>query len=167
MFRRVALENAFPGKLWLHSMPGLYEDLGSFLAEAARIKVDRVVCLTPRDECERASPRYAALIASGKTPFEHTRFPIPDHGVAADETGFFALARELGTALRSGRRLLIHCYAGIGRTGTLACCTLLSLGLEFDDARYLVHLAGASTEAPAQRRLVESFACQIHDADIP
>jgi ADP-ribosyl-[dinitrogen reductase] hydrolase len=65
---------------------------------------------------------------------EHFRRPIPDHGVPrAPEHMADALA-VLRKALAAGRRVYVHCRAGIGRTGTVVACHLMDGGLEPRDA---------------------------------
>src|SRR5688500_18629202 len=65
---------------------------------------------------------------------EHFRRPIPDHGVPrAPEHMADALA-VLRNALAAGRRVYVHCRAGIGRTGTVVACHLMDCGLEPRDA---------------------------------
>lgn len=48
--------------------------------------------------------------------FKVHRFPIPDFGVPRVEFAF-ALAKAMFDALESGKRVLVHCSAGQGRTG--------------------------------------------------
>ena len=48
----------------------------------------------------------------------------------------------------------MHCAAGIGRTGTLAVCVLLALGLGAAEARAAVRSAGSSPQTAAQEDIV-------------
>lgn len=65
---------------------------------------------------------------------------------------------EMGKRIRQGGTVLLHCAAGVGRTGTAAVCILLTLGLPLHEAYGLVRSAGSGPETPEQRRFVEDFA---------
>lgn len=60
-------------------------------------------------------------------------FPIPDHGTPSSRREVSALVDELHADLMQGTSLLIHCRAGIGRTGLVAGCLLHRLGVPFED----------------------------------
>ncbi len=154
MFRSVALPPTAPGALCLHSMPGWYEPFDRAGREIIRLDITRVVCLTPLTEVRGKSPAYARAIESGELPWTHQLFGIQDYGVPEDPIGFLDLAQAIAQALRSGERVLIHCGAGIGRTGTLATCVLMHLGVSRDDATRSVADAGAGAETAPQKALV-------------
>jgi len=65
---------------------------------------------------------------------EHVRMPITDHGVPRDQAWMAAILAELDALLRQGRRVYVHCRAGIGRTGTVVACHLIEQGLSPEDA---------------------------------
>jgi ADP-ribosyl-[dinitrogen reductase] hydrolase len=78
--------------------------------------------------------RFRQDVAESGVPWEFA--PIVDGGVPDAE---FELAwRELGprvrSILRAGGRVLIHCRAGLGRTGLLAATLLIELGAEPETA---------------------------------
>ena len=60
-------------------------------------------------------------------------------------------------ALRGGESVLLHCAAGIGRTGTAAACVLKQLGLDNDSALARVRQAGSNPENALQSGLVDRF----------
>lgn len=66
-------------------------------------------------------------------PGQRLSHPIADFGVPAIE----AMARieaDVERALTDGRALYLHCRAGIGRTGTIAACLMVSAGASADQS---------------------------------
>ncbi len=62
-------------------------------------------------------------------------------------------------ALAAGQRVAIHCAAGLGRTGTLVACWLVSQGATPDDAIAAIRAARpGSVETLAQVAAVRAFA---------
>lgn len=154
MFRVVDLPDDVPGRLYLHSMPGRYEPYQSTL-DAVRMKgITKVVCLTSWEEIEAKSPAYARALQRNDVPWQQVAFPIVDFGVPGDWASFLAFVTALVADLRAGANLLLHCAAGIGRTGTVASCVLVALGLAPDEAARRVHDAGSYAERPEQVALI-------------
>ena len=98
---------------------------------------------TPKDTDKRVNAMVAAgfdafidLTEAGELePYDiylpphvlHVRKPIPDHGVP-DPALMAEILVALDDALRQGRRVYVHCRAGIGRTGTVIGCHLIEHG---------------------------------------
>jgi ADP-ribosyl-[dinitrogen reductase] hydrolase len=59
---------------------------------------------------------------------QYVRKPITDHGVPAEPALMAQTLAVLDEALRRGRRVYLHCRAGIGRTGTVVGCHLVEHG---------------------------------------
>lgn len=55
-------------------------------------------------------------------------FPIPDGLPPLSMAASCVLVRELVGELTAGRRVIVHCYAGLGRSGTIAACVMVALG---------------------------------------
>lgn len=64
----------------------------------------------------------------------YLRKPIPDHGLPASAEQMEEILDELDTALSEGRRIYLHCRAGIGRTNLVAGCWLARGGVEGEAA---------------------------------
>lgn len=148
------------GRLFLRGMPGYMESFESAFEEMTYLGIDTVVRLTSLGEVMENSPLYAAKIERGEIPWDEREFPVEDFGVPEDEEGFLRLARETAQMLREGKRMMIHCLGGIGRTGTFAICVLMALGYPQEDAITRVKEAGSCPESLEQWRLIDR-ACTI------
>lgn len=163
--RTLPLPAGIPGALYLSGMPGRY---GVFEAERDRIideGIDTVLCLTPLEEVERRSPAYAVAIKGKTLPWRQWIFPIPDFDAPDDREAFLSQIRTAADHLRQGGKLLIHCTAGIGRTGLAATCLLMALGVNRQAALETVRAAGSRPEAPEQQVLIEWVAGQLGRED--
>jgi protein-tyrosine phosphatase len=153
------LPDGIDGRLFLHSMPGRREDLEEARRCIAEQNIERIVSLAPLDEIQVKSPSYADAITSGTMRVD--LLPVEDYGVPDDRDAFLADARSVAVDLKAGKNVLVHCGAGIGRTGTFACCVLLQFGIALDKALQDVKAAGSSAETDDQRRLLRWCAKQL------
>jgi protein-tyrosine phosphatase len=156
-FRPVELPPEVSGKLWLASMPGRFETWSTFEAEAARHALALVVCLTPRDEIAELSPAYHAALTQGHMPFRWMPLPVRNFGVPEDAATFRRQIAEIAQSLRHGEAVLLHCAAGVGRTGSTAACVLKALGLSSAQALQRVLDAGSNPQNAQQSGLVDWF----------
>lgn len=155
--RPVRLPAEVPGRLWLGAMPGRFQSWHDFEAQARRGGLQLVVCLTSRAEVGELSPDYDAALAAGSLPFRWLNLPMPNFGVPDDPAVFRREVLRVANALRGGESVLLHCAAGVGRTGSTAACVLKALGLETDEALQRVREAGSNPQNAQQSGLVDWF----------
>ena len=62
------------------------------------------------------------------TPIYYQRIDIPDRGLPSHEQ-MAALLDAIDAALATGRKIYVHCWGGIGRTGMTIGCWLVRHGL--------------------------------------
>ncbi len=117
-----------------------------------------IVWLTSADEALRVTGRdlRAEYLARG---FDCALFPIPDFGTPDrfDEVG---AAIDMALAhLRAGEGVLVHCLAGIGRTGLFLACLIgrVSPLSGSECIRWVRRSVSGAVESDEQREFVASF----------
>lgn len=145
------------GALWCGSMPGYSS--GQEREEIQNLKdkgVEAVVCLMRDAEIARKSPGLLNLYKEAE--LEVIKYGIEDFSVPNDREGLRNLVEDMLSRLARGQKIFMHCYAGIGRTGTVLACLLKRAGLQADpvgEAR-AIYSSGA-LESLAQQDFVRSF----------
>jgi protein-tyrosine phosphatase len=156
-FRPLPLPDDVPGRLWLQSMPGRREPWSAFLDEARLNRLDMLVCLNPLEEVAELSPAYHKAVAQGRMPFRWLHVPMRDFGLAADAAAFRQGVEQVAQGLRMGDRALLHCAAGMGRTGTMAACVLKRLRMPAAEALAAVSAAGSNPQSALQSGWIHQF----------
>ncbi|MFN0185538.1 MAG: tyrosine-protein phosphatase [Aquabacterium sp.] len=156
-FRILPLPPDMPGHVWLDAMPGRFERWPVFLDLARQHRLDLIVCLAERPELARLSPDYDRAVSAGQLPCRWLHLPIRDFGIPEAVQGYRDGVLDVATAVRRGESVLLHCAAGIGRTGTTAACLLKALGLSVAQALRDVRSAGSSPESAGQSGLIDRF----------
>lgn len=156
---RVPLPDEVPGALWLCGKHAIGPDHERAIAETGAHAT--VVSLVEEYELIDRYPAYVAWLREHRGR-RAVWWPVPDlHAPTLDAT--VELVDDLVARLRAGESLLMHCAAGIGRTGTMAVCVLVAFGTTLDGALRTVGEARpmAGPEVGAQRELVEAFAALL------
>lgn len=156
-FREVDLPTGVSGQLFLHSMPGRQEPLGEVWEEVHVREITAIVNLAPDDEVRKKSPEYRKALAAATVPCEVWPLAVPDFAAPTDDAAFGQLVRQVASALRDGKAVMVHCGAGIGRTGTVAVAVLMALGSPAAQARRSVKTAGSGPEVQGQDEALRRF----------
>lgn len=88
------------------------------------------------------------------------QFPIVDFGIpdARAQVAWRTILADLVARLHEDERVLVHCAAGLGRTGTMVATILKALGHDSEAAIAMVRAARPGTiETAAQRAFVVEF----------
>jgi protein-tyrosine phosphatase len=89
----------------------------------------------------------------------HEIIDWPDFGLPVDTAAGDRAILAAFTRARSGERVEVGCYGGLGRTGTVLGCMAVLAGVEPDDAIAWVrsHYQAQAVETDPQQRFVLGF----------
>lgn len=92
--------------------------------------------------------------------------PIPDRQVPNSESELSAILEQLDADLSSGKNIVIHCRQGVGRTGLVAACLLVTKGLAPKAAVKTISAARGNTvpETDEQRHWIDHYAAVLASA---
>lgn len=95
--------------------------------------IDRIVSLLERHEEIELGLKEERSIATN-FDMEFLSYPIPDRGLPESVDEYLRFSKRLYSDLAGGVNTVIHCRAGIGRTGLVAAGVLLYCGFEPTEA---------------------------------
>src|SRR5208282_1216498 len=155
-------EGPWPGKLALAARPRGGDWLADEVAAWRGAGVDTVLSLlTPEEEQELDLTGEAREVK--KTGMKFISLPIPDRQVPRSESEVTATIEKLDADLSSAKNVVIHCHQGIGRSGLLAACLLITKGLSSGAAVDSASAARGLTipETPEQRKWIDHYAASL------
>lgn len=153
---RIPLPADVPGRLWLCGKHAIGPDHEAAVAEVGGRAT--VVCLTEPHELVERYPRYVEWLRSAHGTAA-VWWPVPDLHAPSPEA-MRPFVADLVARLQRAEVLLVHCAAGMGRSGTTAAGILVGLGVPLDEALSTVAAArpGAGPEVGAQSALLAALA---------
>jgi protein-tyrosine phosphatase len=155
----------WPGKLALAARPRGGDWLADDIADWRRTGVDAVLSLLTAAEEESLDLTHEAReVKANKMHF--LSLPIPDRQVPGSESEVAAILEQVNAHLSSGKDVVVHCRQGVGRSGLIGACLLVSRGLDPSTAVHHVSTArGLSVpETDGQRRWIDRYAAALAGA---
>lgn len=120
-----------PARFLAGEYPGTFEMDGAArhkLRAMLRAGITRWIDLTEPGELRAYQPLLVEEARRLEIAIQHTRFPIQDRGVTG-QAGMIAILDVIDSSLAAGQAIYVHCWGGIGRTGTVVGCYLVRHGL--------------------------------------
>lgn len=149
------------GRLGITPCPGRQDqgrDLGTDLTQLRSQGATRLLCLLTDSELHWAGVPDLGPSAQAAGLTYH-RLPVPDQGTpdVADAIELVQWCRE---ATEQGEAVVVTCMSGLGRSGTIAACSLVAAGISPDAAIAAVRTARGprALETIAQEDFVVTFA---------
>ncbi len=155
-----------PGRLAAMSHPRGGDWLEADLRAWKTAGAELIVSTLKREEIERlALDRERAFC--DKLGLGFISFPVLDHGVPDSVRKTRHLAGRLARELKNGRSILVHCFAGLGRSPLIAACTMIHTGTPPQLAMERLSSARGFQvpETREQRHWVERFAARPRKAN--
>jgi protein-tyrosine phosphatase len=134
------IAHADPPHLAIVARPRGEDSLGEDLTYLKRGGIDVLVSLLPDLEADLLGLHFEGQLAD-QLGMEFISYPIPDRETPADSVSFRQLITRLTGAIRSGRRVGVHCRASIGRSTVVTAAVLVELGIPPKDALAVIQTA--------------------------
>ena len=150
------------GKLALAARPRGGEWLEDEISGWRRAGINAIVSLlTPEEEHDLGLNNEASEAQVHGLKF--LSLPVEDRGVPERESDVRANVAQVNNLLSQGENVVIHCRQGVGRTGLLGACLLVSQGIAPDNAVSMLSSARGVPvpETPEQRRWINQFASTV------
>ena len=150
-----------PGRILAGEYPGSPDpaERDVKLALLADAGINTILDLTRDDDrlSAYAEPWEALGEVRGR-PLKRLHHPIQDLGVTTPE-GYDAILADIDAELAAGRPVYVHCWGGVGRTGTVVGLVHVARGADADAALDAIRAARQGTRKA--HRPAPEMACQV------
>ena len=155
----VPLKPLTKGQLWISHYPGKIgmEDkiiqAEIDLLELKKKNIDTVVSLLEKKELKQLNVSTLFEIIK-KHKFTHYYFPIKDKSVPKKNVELNRLLNDLSFKIRHNKKILLHCNAGLGRSGLIAALLCKKLGISENPISYIRKHRPGSIETKDQEKMI-------------
>jgi len=155
----VPLKPLTKGQLWISHYPGKIgmEDkiiqAEIDLLELKKKNIDTVVSLLEKKELKPLNVSTLFELIK-KHKFTHYYFPIKDKSVPKKNVELNRLLNDLSFKIRHNKKILLHCNAGLGRSGLIAALLCKKLGISENPISYIRKHRPGSIETKDQEKMI-------------
>ncbi len=147
------------GKLWISHYPGkkgvkdklIQAEMDLF--DLKKKKIDIVVSLLEKKELETLHVSTLFELIK-KHKFIHYYFPIEDKSVPKNKVQLHWLLENLCNEIHKNKKILLHCNAGLGRSGLIAALICKKLGVSESPISYIRKHRPGSIETKDQENMI-------------
>ena len=152
-------DNTIFGDLYISSCPGIGRDLATDIKTIQDLNIVIVLSLLEEHELSHLGAKSLLKELSVKN-IQWMRFEIENFGVPKFSQ-YALLNQNINTVsndIINGKNILIHCMAGLGRTGMIAALILIKLGIDINQSIKLIrNIRPGSIETEEQEKFVRNF----------
>lgn len=147
-----------PGRFAVGEYPGAkgFHEAAPKLRTLLRAGIDHFIDLTEPGELAPYDGVLADEARALGASATHERHSIRDVSVPRAPAEMAAILDAIDHALAEGRNVYVHCWGGVGRTGTVVGCWLVRQGWTSDEALTQVSKWWQSMEKADRRRSPET-----------
>lgn len=148
----------FPGSIYRSPMPFGPFSQGQTWEEIQAGEIDLIFVLLEKQEyLVYAGRDLPGFYRSAGLEVVHEA--VPDFGIPENQKSWNTALQTAAAALAEGRNILVHCLAGLGRTGTfLACLTTdLTDRNAFEAVQWIRGLVPGSVQTDEQALFVQQY----------
>lgn len=149
-----------PGRLGLTRMPGSRSPIDDDLNALQAAGTQHIVCLQQPGEFQHIRPPETVSTRANKIEQLGMSFLHEAIGdfTAPTQVQAQRVVQAINAHLNQGEDVVVHCFAGLGRAGTIAACTLTTQGFSADDAVDTVRrYRKGAIQTPSQYDFIVNF----------
>lgn len=127
------INNLKNGALGTMARPRSGDWLADDLMSLKKQGVNVLACMLDRDEIVELDLQEEKTMCED-LGIQFLAYPIADYGLPSDIKRFNALVEQLAICVKNGKKVAVHCRAGIGRSSLTAASVMVKLGYNASDA---------------------------------